>query len=247
MTRKISNCLGSTIFWFKYGYILGDLAMSLVNGFGLIMATYAGLIYHHNTVHRLSCQIMTIIGLTGVLLWMVSISSGSIKLDGVGFSAMIASVVMFASPLSAVFSIIKRHYSAGDSHSDLLLNRKKTSIWVSREGISLGMILTSLSVSLSWFLYGLCIRDTFVVIPNGLGMLMCAMQYAVWSISFPAKPNNNDSFGVANSNSSSRADSRASFLRLFKYGGEDRFDSNRDPLLTARPNSVTPIIEMKSF
>ena len=218
--------------------------MSLVNGFGLIMALYSGLIYHHNTIHRTSCQIMTVISLTGVLMWLISIASGWIKLDGVGFSAMIASVFMFASPLSAIYSIIKRHFSSDNSHSELLLlNRRRASVWIPREGISLQMILISLSVSASWFLYGLCIRDTFVMIPNGLGMFMCSLQFAVWSISYPAKPLASNH---SESNSSSRSESKNSLLRLFKYG-EDGFDPNRDPLLATRPNSVTPIIEMKRF
>lgn len=217
--------------------------MSVVNGFGLILAMYSALIYHQHTVHRLSCQIFTIIGLSGVLFWLMAISVGWIKLDGVGFSAMTASVCMFAAPLTAMYSIIKHHFMAEvpGSPKRILLNRKKTSIWVPREGITLGMILISSSVSLSWFVYGFMVQDKFVIIPNGLGLSMCFLQYAVWSFSYPSSIP--DVSGVANSNNSSRAESSNALLRFFKHSPET---SNRDPLLN-RPNAVTPIIEMKHF
>lgn len=231
---------------------MGDLAMSLVNGFGLILALYSALIYHHHTHHRQSCQILTILGLSGVLFWLMAVSAGWIKLDGIGFSAMVASVCMFAAPLTAIFGILKHHFSA-EAPKTVLLNRKRTSRWVPREGISLAMILVSSAVSGSWFAYGLVIRDKFVAIPNGLGLLMCLIQYAVWSISYPISTMSaveEPSFGVANSNNSSRAESRNGLLRYFKQQQqqqENNGDVNRDPLMAARPNTVAPIIEMKQF
>lgn len=217
--------------------------MSVVNGFGLILALYSALIYHQHTAHRFSCQIFSIMALSGVLFWLMAISSGWIKLDGVGFSAMTASVFMFAAPLTAVYEIIKQHFNqqVPGSPKPRLLNRKRTSIWIPREGISLTMIIISSAVSGSWFAYGLVIRDKFVAVPNGLGLLMCLIQYGVWSISYPSELISYCS-GVANSKNSSRTESRNSLLTFFKQ----QPDTNRDPLLL-RPNSVTPIIEMKSF
>ena len=218
--------------------------MSVVNGFGLVLAMYSALIYHQHTAHRLSCQIFSIVALSGVLFWLMAISAGWIKLDGVGFSAMTASVCMFAAPLTALFSIVKHHFlmETPGSTKPVLLNRKKTSIWVPREGITLGMILISSAVSLSWFVYGLLLHDKFVAIPNGLGLLMCLLQYGVWSFSYPSVLPDAVS-GVANSNNSSRAESRNALLSFFKQSPEI---ANRDPLLS-RPNTVTPIIEMKHF
>ena len=217
--------------------------MSIVNGFGLILAMYSALIYHQHTVHRLSCQLFAIGSLSGVLFWLMAISAGWIKLDGVGFSAMTASVCMFAAPLTAIYSIVKHHFMAEipGSPKRVLLNRKKTSIWIPREGITLGMILISSAVSFSWFIYGFMVHDKFVIIPNGLGLLMCFIQYAVWSFSYPSDVS--DVLGVANSNNSSLAESKNALLRFFKHSPET---SNRDPLLS-RPNTVTPIIEMKHF
>ena len=218
----------STIFWFKYGFILGDVAMSIVNGFGLLLSIYSALIYHHHTPHRFSCQLLTIFGLSGTLLWLIGINRGWIKLDGVGFSAMTASVVMFAAPLTAIYGILRNHFSGG-----LNKPRKRMNIWLPRDGLALGMILISLAVSGSWFAYGLVIQDKFVVIPNGLGLLMSFLQYSVWCISYPT--GGDDSFsGAANSNTSSRAESRKALL-------------NCDPFLRRpNPNSVAPI-EMKIF
>lgn len=217
--------------------------MSVVNGFGLILALYSALIYHQHTAHRFSCQIFSILALSGVLLWLMAISAGWIKLDGVGFSAMTASVCMFAAPLTAIYGILRQHFSQEipGSPKPRLLNRKRASVWIPRDGISLSMIIISATVSSSWFFYGLVIRDKFVAIPNGLGLLMCLIQYGVWSISYPTEIVSELS-GVANSNNSSRAESRNSLLSFFKQ----QPDTNRDPLLL-RPNSVAPIIEMKNF
>lgn len=205
--------------------------MSIVNGFGLLLSIYSALIYHHHTPHRLSCQLLTIFGLSGTLLWLIGINRGWIKLDGVGFSAMTASVVMFAAPLTAIYGILRNHFSE-ELNEPPILTRKRMNIWLPREGLSLGMIIISLAVSGSWFTYGLVIQDKFVVIPNGLGLFMSFLQYSVWSISYPTV--RNDLFsGLANSNTSSRAESRKALL-------------NCDPFLRTNPNSVAPI-EMKSF
>ena len=224
--------------------------MSLVNGFGLILSIYSALIYHQHTVHRLSCQLLSIATLSGVLFWLMTISAGWTKLDGVGFSAMTASVCMFAAPLTAIYGIIRQNLANNElyipgSPKPRLLNKKRTSIWVPREGLSLGMIIISLAVSGSWIAYGLVIHDKFLVIPNGLGLLMSMIQYSVWSFSYPSMLSDLD--GVANSNSSSRATSKNALLQFFKHHPEDSDPSpHRDPLLR-RPNSISPIIEMKTF
>ena len=233
----------STIFWFKYGFILGDVPISLVNGFGLVLALYSALIYHHHTNHRTSCQAFSIIALSGVLFWLMAISAGWIKLDGVGFSAMTASVCMFAAPLTAIYEILKQHFSAEipSSPKPRLLKRNRTSLWVPREGISLAMILVSVAVSGSWFAYGLVIRDKFVAIPNGLGLIMCLIQYGVWSISYPSAISAFETSGVANSNNSSCSESKNTLIHFFKHQPE-----NQDPLIL-NPNSIVPAIEMKNF
>ena len=150
---------------------------------------------------------------------------------------------MFAAPLTAVYGILKHHFSAElpGSPKPRLLKRNKTTIWIPREGISLAMILVSVAVSSSWFAYGLVIWDKFVAIPNGLGLLMCLIQYGVWSISYPSAVVPYETGGVANSNSSSRIESRNTLLQFFKHQPE-----NQDPLLI-KPNSIAPAIEMKSF
>lgn len=237
------HCFSSTIFWFKYGFILGDMPMSLVNGFGMILAIYSGLIYHRHTSHRVSCEIMAILGLCGVLGWLMCISAGIIKLDGVGFSAMCASIVMFASPLVALWAILRHHFSLNEDDPMFrphLLNRNKVSIWIPREGLSLGMIGISLAVSLSWLTYGLVISDKFVLIPNAMGAVLSVIQFAVWSFSYPTE----SSFSTADdlsSNSSSLCESQNALLPNLKRHTPLLF---RDPL--TRPNTVVPI-EMKRF
>jgi hypothetical protein len=232
----------STLFWFKYGFILGDITMSVVNGFGLILSMYSAIIYHHHTAHRFSCQVMSIVGLSGVIFWLVCISQGWLELEGIGFSAMTTSVCMYAAPLSALFGILKRHFSAEEPSSPKpkLLNRKKTSIWAPREGLSLGMIIVSLAVSGSWVAYGLSISDKFVFIPNILGMIMSTIQYFVWLVCYPSDTPAGVETSVAYSNSSCPESGLT-----FKQQSFRSSTPARDPLLNHPPS--TSSIEMKSF
>lgn len=225
----------STIFWFKYGFILGDVAMSVVNGLGMLLALYAVLIYHRHTVHQGTCEYFAIAALGGVLVWLILIANGRIKLDGVGFSAMTASVAMFTAPLVALYHILQHHFS-GTSHPAKYLHRSRASIWQPREGLSLGMIAISLAVSGSWLLYGRCIGDAYVSLPNGLGLIMSGLQLCVWSIAYPSSSGsfNNDLQASTSSASSSLAGSQNALLTELK-----------DPFL--KPNSVAPFIELKRF
>lgn len=206
--------------------------MSVVNGLGMLLALYAALIYHRHTVHQATCEYFAIAALGGVLLWLILIANGRIKLDGVGFSAMTASVAMFTAPLVALYHILQHHFS-GTNPPAKYLNRSRASIWQPREGLSLGMIAVSLAVSGSWLLYGWCIGDAYVSLPNGLGLIMSGLQLCVWSIAYPSSVNN-DLQASTSSTSSSLAGSQNALLTELK-----------DPFL--KPNSVAPFIEMKRF
>lgn len=178
----------STVFWFKYGFILGDVAMTVVNGVGMLCAMYAGLVHYRHTPHRTSCEVVMLLALTGILIWLGSIAAGVIKLDGVGFSAMAASVVMFAAPLVALVHIVQHRLRAGETPRGV--ERRPLSIWLPRAGLSLPMIAVTMLLSVSWVAYGLSIADAFVVIPNGLGVLLTLLQLAVWAVSSPVDTHN---------------------------------------------------------
>lgn len=207
--------------------------MSVVNGLGMLLALYAALIYHRHTVHQAACEYYAIAALSGVLVWLILISNGRIKLDGVGFSAMSASVAMFAAPLVALYHILQHHF-AGPNHQSKRVNRSRTSIWQPREGLSLGMIMVSLALSGSWLVYGWSIGDAYVSLPNGLGLIMSGLQLCVWSIAYPQSSTVVGEIPSSSSTSSSLAGSQNALLTELK-----------DPFL--KPNSVAPIIELKRF
>ncbi len=200
--------------------------MSLVNGLGMLLALYSALIYHQHTPQRAACEYLSIAGLIGILSWLILISTGQIKLNDVGLSAMIASVVMFGAPLVALFHIFQHHFTAKPK-----ANRSLTaaSIWTPREGLSLGMIGVSCLVSGSWLLYGVAIGDAFLSVPNGLGLLMSGLQLCVWCFAFPDEVQTGATRGDASTSSSLSVSKTAS----------------KDPFL--KPNSVAPFIELKRF
>ena len=88
--------------WFKYGVFLADPAISIVNGVGasiafLSMCIYYGYCNDRADVERKSLQVLTII----FTVFFVA-RVGLVPPSWVGLAAMLASIVMFASPLIAL-------------------------------------------------------------------------------------------------------------------------------------------------
>ena len=204
--------------------------MSIVNGVGMLLALYSALIYHQHAPHRAACEYLSIGALSGVLLWLIAIARGQVKLNDVGLSAMIASVVMFAAPLVALLHILQRHFSLKASPKSGRSAASAASIWTPREGLSLAMIGVSCTVSGAWLLYGWVIGDAFLSVPNGLGLLMSGLQLCVWSFAYPDEAG----LGTAGKGQSSTSSSLSASQ-----------NASKDPFL--KPNSVAPFIELKHF
>lgn len=81
-----------------------------------------------------------------------------------GSVGSVASVTMFAGPLSALKGILKR----------------KDSSVLSFYALVSGAVLASI-----WTLYGVTLRDRYVIVPNALGMCLAAGQLAVYFIYRP--------------------------------------------------------------
>lgn len=91
--------LASTILWLKYGIFLADPAMVVVNGVGSIFAFISMCIYYRYTVERAEMErkVLQLLGLIFGLFLIARI--GWLPPRSIGFIAMVASVVMFGSPL----------------------------------------------------------------------------------------------------------------------------------------------------
>jgi len=79
-------------------------------------------------------------------------------LGGIG---AVVTVLMFASPLSQMMVVV---YSK------------------STETMSLPLSATSAAATLSWTLYGYLRGDAFVMVPNGLGLLLALLQLSLFVI-----------------------------------------------------------------
>jgi hypothetical protein len=92
--------------WFKYGVFLADPAISVVNGVGasiafLSMCIYYGCCNDRADVERKALQVLAII-----FAVFFAARVGLMPPSWVGLAAMIASIVMFASPLIALVKSI---------------------------------------------------------------------------------------------------------------------------------------------
>lgn len=161
------NCsLCSTLLWFKYGYILGDAAMTVVNGFGMLLSMLSLAVYYQNTGYKRVTELQGILGLTVVAAWLVAIARGWLTLDGVGLSAMSGSVVMYAMPLVSLVRALRQVAGAV----------------ICPASVSLEMVTVALLVSLAWVAYGACIHDRYVLIPNALGFVLSVCQLGLWGL-----------------------------------------------------------------
>lgn len=152
----------------KYGYILRDDTMIQVNFFGLGLNIIYVLIYFNYTEEK-------------VKTWAHIGISGAISAALLGYAEMedpklveyrlglIITAFMFFLIASPLFSL-----------NDIIKNK-------STEGLPFPMILSGTVVTFMWLLYGIILRNQFLVIQNVVALVLCSIQLSLFVI-YPSKP-----------------------------------------------------------
>jgi hypothetical protein len=192
--------------------------MTVVNGFGMTLATYSAFIYHRNTQYKQETEWLALGGLALGFLWLVAIQNGALTLDWVGLSAMLGSIVMYAMPLASLIEAAQRIFGRSKPAFNGTIGKmaQAQSIWEQRDGISLGMVLVTMGVSGTWAAYGWILSDQYVFIPNGLGLLLSGLQFVLWMHSIEKEPSSLPSLSTVPSfYSNSHPDQQNDPLLLF--------------------------------
>ncbi|XP_044592131.1 sugar transporter SWEET1 [Cotesia glomerata] len=164
------TCLISCSFWLRYGWMINDFFIIIVNLFGVLLQL------GYIAIYTLYCIKKTIIlrqFLSAVLFiaivysWSIVEEDKSLATEHVGILSCGFTILFFASPLTMLAHVIK-HKSA--------------------DSLPFPVIISSLVVSCQWFAYGSLIGDPYIQLPNFLGCVLSTFQLSLFVI-FPSKKN----------------------------------------------------------
>ncbi|XP_049866844.1 sugar transporter SWEET1 [Pectinophora gossypiella] len=152
----------------KYGYILRDDTMIQVNLFGLALNIIYLMIFFHYSLEKV--KVWAQIGLGGAfsaaLIGYAQVEDPKLVEDRFGLIITAFMFYLIASPLFGLNEIIKNK---------------------STEGMPVPIILSGTVVTFMWLLYGIILRNKFLVVQNVVALVLCSAQLALIAI-YPSKP-----------------------------------------------------------
>lgn len=158
------TCYTSCLMWMKYGMLIGDQFILLVNLFGATLQAcyvYVFILYSVKKNKTIKQMIAATCFLATVYVYSFYEDDKALAAKYVGFLSCTVTVLFFASPLTTMAMVIKS---------------KNT------ESLPFPIIMTSLVVSCQWFAYGCLLNDHFIQIPNFLGCALSAFQLCFFVI-----------------------------------------------------------------
>lgn len=152
--------LYSSFLWLVYGMLIENTAVVLPNFSGLTLGLIYTISYHKYCKSMwLKQKLYSYYKICGLVTFLMYIFIYFMTFEqyvlSAGLLASVSSVINFGAPLSSVREVIKKRDTAS---------------------IPLEMTLGSLTCSFLWLLYGLNLRDAFLIIPNLGGFLLGLMQ-----------------------------------------------------------------------
>lgn len=160
LSMVLSCCL-----WFRYGFLIQDQFMIIINSVGLFMAVAYSLFFLSMADKRPLAvkKLFYTILLTAGIVVCAAASQDIIFFSGL--AACVSSVVSSASPLAALPQVIKSK---------------------STESLPFVMIIFTFIVNMVWFTYGLLVGDSFIFVQNFVCFAICSAQLALFAI-YPAR------------------------------------------------------------
>ncbi|KAJ3323964.1 hypothetical protein HDV06_000940 [Boothiomyces sp. JEL0866] len=143
--------------WYKYGSLLDQPTMTTVNGIGLLVTLiciYTFFIYSPNQ-HLIERQItFTLLFLIAVLGY-VQLNPSNVVIQ-LGYMVSGVNILMYATPAVNLLQVYKFQTTHGL--------------------ISLPLTVMTILVCLLWTLFGYQLSDSFVIVPNFIGLLFGIIQ-----------------------------------------------------------------------
>lgn len=159
----IMGFLGGT-FWLRYGMLKLDSTMITVNCVGVSLMFMYMLFYLHYTKPKGSYlfQMTIVCAVISGMLILVEIYQFA-SLDPLGFVCMTFNIINFGAPLAGIRVVLRKR---------------------SVETLPLPLCVANLLVSSQWCLYGILVKDIYIIIPNGAGSALALLQVSLFLI-FP--------------------------------------------------------------
>lgn len=162
------TCYMSCSLWLRYGLLIGDSFVVLVNIFGTILQLSYVIVFTMYSVKKS----MTLKQLTAATCFLAVVYSyvayetdKELAAKYVGLISCSVTILFFASPLFMLAHVLRIK---------------------STESLPFPVIVASLIVSCQWFVYGCLIDDQFIQIPNFMGCILSAFQLSLFLI-YPTK------------------------------------------------------------
>lgn len=162
VTPLLSLLLNCSL-WFKYGTLVEEEVISLVNGIGVICGIICLTIFWIYSIEKEATEkkIVYVLLFLCVILGYCRLGSNLAEITSLlGFLSAFCSILLFGSPLLDVAKVIRLKSTQGIINFPLLV---------------LAFICSSL-----WTLIGFEMSDKNVIIPNFIGALLCSIQLAVF-------------------------------------------------------------------
>ncbi|XP_068670362.1 sugar transporter SWEET1-like isoform X1 [Montipora foliosa] len=171
----LTTCL-SSILWTKYGILTDDMAVYVVGILGTVWQSVYLLFYYFYTRKKALQEIysrclnqltphqkllslrlvMAFLGVCAILTYIKYYSGDhDTAVYHLGYVASGFSIAVYGSPLISVTNVIK---------------------YKSTEFMTFSMCLATFVVSFLWTIYGFLEGDNFILVPNGIGVVLGSMQ-----------------------------------------------------------------------
>jgi len=141
-----------------YGTLIDNWTLIYCNGINALFGSYYIYSYHKYTRDKQKVRILFLIAIVFLLSVYYHVTVRSPGEEGIfqlGIIGNISTILMFASPLSTMTTVIK----TGNASS-----------------IPAAFSLVSFLCSLAWVLMGIKLKDIFIALPNVVGMILSSFQ-----------------------------------------------------------------------
>ncbi|CAK8695069.1 unnamed protein product [Clavelina lepadiformis] len=150
----------NNVSWIVYGQMTENFTIIFVNVVGSILQTiYMSVFVYFSTTKNREIQQTSLSAITAVVVWFIStqmVNDAEFSIYIVGIVSCCITMLMFSSPLAEINTVLK--------------NRSTSTI-------SFPLTVASFLCATSWFLYGLLLKDFFIVIPNSVGILTSIARF----------------------------------------------------------------------
>ena len=158
--------------WSCYGILNDDPVILISNACGVILGIiYSAIFYQYcPNKQQMVKLVQASFGVITILFFFAFFSDPQFAVNTLGLLGALSAILLMSSPLAVMRQVIK----------------DETSIY-----LPIPTVITTFINALSWLIYGLIVKDPYVFIPNGLGLIAAIVQVGllfVYEREIPDKP-----------------------------------------------------------